>query len=32
VIEFFTIGTAIVPTDGASTLEPPTPMLDLNER
>ncbi|MFZ0971119.1 MAG: heavy metal-binding domain-containing protein [Solirubrobacteraceae bacterium] len=32
VIEFFAIGTAIVPTDGDRTIEPPTPVLDLNDR
>jgi len=32
VIEFFAIGTAIVPTDGKRTIEPPTPVLDLNDR
>jgi uncharacterized protein YbjQ (UPF0145 family) len=29
-IEFFAIGTAIVPTDGAQPIEPPTPVLDLS--
>ena len=28
----FAIGTAIVPTDGPHALEPPTPVLDLNDR
>ena len=28
----FAIGTAIVPTDGDRTIEPPTPVLDLNDR
>jgi uncharacterized protein YbjQ (UPF0145 family) len=32
VIEFFAIGTAIVPTDGGSTVEPPISVLDLNDR
>ena len=32
VIESFAIGTAIVPTDGDRTIEPPTPVLDLNGR
>jgi len=32
VIEFFAIGTAIVPTDGKPAIEPPTPVLDLNDR
>ena len=32
VIESFAIGTAIVPTDGDRTIEPPTPVLDLNDR
>jgi uncharacterized protein YbjQ (UPF0145 family) len=32
VIEFFAIGTAIVPTDTPSQLEPPVPVLDLNDR
>ncbi|MGB0093572.1 MAG: heavy metal-binding domain-containing protein [Solirubrobacteraceae bacterium] len=32
VIEFFAIGTAIVPADAQSSIEPPTPVLDLNDR
>jgi uncharacterized protein YbjQ (UPF0145 family) len=32
VIEFFAIGTAIVATDGGSTVEPPVTVLDLNDR
>ena len=32
VTEFFAIGTAIVPTDGKRTIEPPIPVLDLNDR
>jgi uncharacterized protein YbjQ (UPF0145 family) len=32
VIEFFSIGTAIVATDGRSTVEPPISVLDLNDR
>ena len=32
VIEFFAIGTAIVPTDDRPAIEPPTPVLDLNDR
>jgi uncharacterized protein YbjQ (UPF0145 family) len=32
VIEFFAIGTAIVATDGRSTVEPPVTVLDLNDR
>jgi uncharacterized protein YbjQ (UPF0145 family) len=32
VIEVFAIGTAIVPTDTPSQLEPPVPVLDLNDR
>src|SRR6201999_2434541 len=32
VIEFFSIGTAIVATDGHSALEPPISVLDLNDR
>jgi uncharacterized protein YbjQ (UPF0145 family) len=32
VIEFFAIGTAIVATDGGSTVEPPIAVLDLNDR
>jgi uncharacterized protein YbjQ (UPF0145 family) len=32
VIEFFAIGTAIVATEGGSTVEPPIAVLDLNDR
>jgi uncharacterized protein YbjQ (UPF0145 family) len=32
VIEFFALGTAIVPTDEAATIEPPVQVLDLNDR
>jgi len=32
VIEFFALGTAIVPTDDQAQIEPPTPVLDLNDR
>jgi uncharacterized protein YbjQ (UPF0145 family) len=32
VIEFFALGTAIVPTDGHGKIEPPIPVLDLNDR
>src|SRR6202042_3285620 len=32
VIEFFAIGTAIVATEGGSTVEPPISVLDLNDR
>ena len=32
VIEFFAIGTAIVATGEARTIEAPTPVLDLNDR
>jgi uncharacterized protein YbjQ (UPF0145 family) len=32
VIEFFAIGTAIVATEQRRTIEPPTPVLDLNDR
>jgi uncharacterized protein YbjQ (UPF0145 family) len=32
VIEFFAIGTAIVPTGTKSTIAAPTPVLDLNDR
>jgi len=33
VIEFFALGTAIVPVEGqARTIEPPIPVLDLNDR
>ena len=31
-IEFFAIGTAIVPLDGAQPIGSPTPVLDLNDR
>jgi uncharacterized protein YbjQ (UPF0145 family) len=31
VIEFFAIGTAIVATEGGSTVEPPISVLDLND-
>jgi uncharacterized protein YbjQ (UPF0145 family) len=30
VIEFFAVGTAIVPYDEPRTIEPPTPVLDLS--
>ncbi|HTU95257.1 MAG TPA: heavy metal-binding domain-containing protein [Solirubrobacteraceae bacterium] len=32
VIEFFSIGTAIVATEGGSTVDPPISVLDLNDR
>jgi uncharacterized protein YbjQ (UPF0145 family) len=32
IIEFFAIGTAIVPIQSAQALGPPTPVLDLNDR
>jgi uncharacterized protein YbjQ (UPF0145 family) len=32
VIEFFAIGTAIVPLAGGRTITPPTPVLDFNDR
>jgi uncharacterized protein YbjQ (UPF0145 family) len=32
VVEFFALGTAIVPTDGKGDIEPPIPVLDLNDR
>jgi uncharacterized protein YbjQ (UPF0145 family) len=32
VIEFFALGTAIITTDSASAVEPPIPVLDLNDR
>jgi uncharacterized protein YbjQ (UPF0145 family) len=32
VIEFFALGTAIVPADAPSEIEPPIPVLDLNDR
>jgi uncharacterized protein YbjQ (UPF0145 family) len=32
IIEFFAIGTAIVPVSGEHKIEPPTPVLDLNDR
>src|ERR1700730_5249102 len=32
VIEFFALGTAIVPTGGHERIEPPIPVLDLNDR
>jgi hypothetical protein len=32
VIEFFAIGTAIVPTDARGEIEPPITVLDLNDR
>jgi uncharacterized protein YbjQ (UPF0145 family) len=32
IIEFFSIGTAIVATDTEHKIEPPTPVLDLNDR
>jgi uncharacterized protein YbjQ (UPF0145 family) len=32
VIEFFAIGTAIIRTDTQASIEPPTPVLDLNDR
>ena len=32
VIEFFAIGTAIISTGTRSSIEPPTPVLDLNDR
>jgi hypothetical protein len=31
VIEFFAIGTAIVQSDAQASIEPPTPVLDLND-
>jgi uncharacterized protein YbjQ (UPF0145 family) len=31
VIEFFSLGTAIVATDRGSTIEPPIAVLDLND-
>jgi uncharacterized protein YbjQ (UPF0145 family) len=31
VIEFFALGTAIVPTDGGAKIEPPITVLDLND-
>jgi uncharacterized protein YbjQ (UPF0145 family) len=32
VIEFFALGTAIVPSEGATKIEPPVTVLDLNDR
>ena len=32
VIEFFALGTAIVPGDSRGQIEPPIPVLDLNDR
>lgn len=32
VIEFFALGTAIIPTDSRGDIEPPIPVLDLNDR
>jgi hypothetical protein len=32
VIEFFALGTAIVPADAPGEIEPPIPVLDLNDR
>jgi uncharacterized protein YbjQ (UPF0145 family) len=32
VIEFFALGTAIVSTDADAEIEPPIPVLDLNDR
>jgi hypothetical protein len=32
VIEFFAIGTAIISTGTKVTIDPPTPVLDLNDR
>ena len=32
VIEFFALGTAIIKTDGQTRLDPPVPVLDLNDR
>ncbi len=32
IIEFFAIGTAIVPADAVNAIAPPTPVLDLNDR
>jgi uncharacterized protein YbjQ (UPF0145 family) len=32
VIEFFAIGTAIISTGTESSVEPPIPVLDLNDR
>ena len=32
IIEFFAIGTAIVKADSAGEIEPPIPVLDLNDR
>ncbi|MGI8713134.1 MAG: heavy metal-binding domain-containing protein [Solirubrobacteraceae bacterium] len=32
VIEFFALGTAIVKSDSGATIEPPVPVLDLNDR
>jgi uncharacterized protein YbjQ (UPF0145 family) len=32
VIEFFALGTAIVRSGDATRIEPPTPVLDLNDR
>ena len=32
VIEFFALGTAIVPTDSRGDIEPPIPVLDLKDR
>ncbi len=31
VIEFFALGTAIVATDAHAAIEPPIPVLDLND-
>jgi uncharacterized protein YbjQ (UPF0145 family) len=31
-IEFFAIGTAIIPSDGGRTIDAPTPVLDLSDR
>jgi uncharacterized protein YbjQ (UPF0145 family) len=31
-IEFFALGTAIIPTETRSSIEPPIPVLDLNDR
>ena len=32
VIEFFAIGTAIIPSEERGEIEPPIPVLDLNDR
>jgi hypothetical protein len=31
-IEFFAVGTAIIPTGDRQRIEPPTPVLDLTDR